>query len=226
MWQVILLSLLTSLQLLITLPLVVLHLLKIQAYRISDKSEINGFTKKLKIFGSSILSNEKPEGFIYGKWYLGFISVTSGQNGKKEKTLYILIKKNRYENIKKTINDDDDDEEESSKIEETEKDKKKEIKMWFRRGNYFWLEYISRMLNMDNYYPRNHQKAIIDDVLCNFKKIKIVMLYGLPGSGKSMIPILTAKHFNGNYCTNGIQQNQEIHYLLYIVKLCQIKRNL
>ena len=199
MWQIILLSLLSSLQLIITFPLVILHLLKIQAFRVSDKSEINGIVNKLKIAGSSILSNEKPEGFIYGKWYLGFISVTTSQNGKKGKTLYILIKKYRYEEIKKTINDDDDDEE-ISETEETKKDKKN-IKIWFRRGNYFWIQYISRMLNVEQYYPRNHQEAIIDDIVCGFKKIKVVMLYGLPGSGKSMIPILTTKKFNGNYCT-------------------------
>ena len=182
----------------VTVPLIVLHLLKIQAYRISDKSEINGFAKKLKIYGSSLLSNEKPEGFIYGKWFLGFISVTSSQNGKKDKTLYILIKKNRYEEVKKTINDDDDDEDD---IKEVKKDKKKEIKMWFRRGNYFWLQYISRVLNVEQYYPRAYQKAIINDILYDYSKIKVVMLYGSPGSGKSMIPILMAKHFNGNYCT-------------------------
>ena len=183
----------------VTIPLIILHLLKIQAYRISDKSEINGFVKKLKIYGSSLLSNEKPEGFIYGKWFLGFISVTSSQNGKKDKTLYILIKNKRYEEVKKTINDDDDDDEDD--IKESEKDKKKEIKMWFRRGNYFWLQYISRMLNVEQYYPRKHQEAVINDILYDYSKIKVVMLYGLPGSGKSMIPILMAKYFNGNYCT-------------------------
>ena len=90
MYQVLLLSLLTSLQVVISIPLIILHIFKLQAFRIADKCEINKFINNLKIKGSTIISNEKPEGFIYGKWYLGYILLSDGQNGKINK-LFISL---------------------------------------------------------------------------------------------------------------------------------------
>ena len=201
MFQILLLSLLTSLQVIVSLPLILLHVLKIQAFRIADKCEINTIINKLNIKGSTIISNEKPEGFIYGKWYLGYILLSIGQNGKINKTLYIIMKKKRYEEIKNKSEDEKLEEFDILKEQSKEKkNKKKDIKLWYRRGNYFWLVYHSRMLNVEQYKPYDYQNEIITDILTDFNKIKVVMLYGPPGSGKSMIPILTAKKYSGNYC--------------------------
>lgn len=197
MFQILLLSLLTSIQVVLSIPLILLHIFNIQGFRISDKCEINNIINKLKIKGSTLVSNDKPEGFIYGKWYLGFISVSNGQNNKTTKTMYIIMKNNKYNEIKDKTN-----EENNKKIDILYKDENetKNIKVWYRRGNYFWLEYHSRLLNVEEYKPYEYQNNIIKNILTNFNKIKIVMLYGEPGSGKSMIPILTAKKCGGHYC--------------------------
>ena len=102
MFQYVLLTLLASIQIIWTLPLIIVQIFKIQMYKITEKSELNKIIDKLNVNKSSIICNDKPEGFIYGKWYIGFIFATDSERSK-EKTLYILLKKSTFEK-----NDDTD----------------------------------------------------------------------------------------------------------------------
>ena len=79
MLNFILLSLLTSLQIFVVVPLVILHIFKIQAYQISDQAEINELITKLNIKRATFIKESKPYGFVYGKWYIGYISKSENE---------------------------------------------------------------------------------------------------------------------------------------------------
>ena len=95
-------ALLSSLQILVTIPLIIGHFFKIQGYRITDQTEKNQILGKLEVEHSTLLHNKKPYGFIYGKWFFGYI--TNHAKGKNnQQILYLLLAKKSFEYIKKEI---------------------------------------------------------------------------------------------------------------------------
>jgi len=105
-------------------------------------------------------------------------------------SIYILCSKTFYKNLINTEKDDTN----------IESDNKNEITVYERHGNYFWLNYSSRVLNVESYTENENQKYVIENILENFNRNLTVILHGKPGSGKSMIGLLLAKKLNGFFC--------------------------
>ena len=129
------LSLLTSLQVFLIIPLVIGHLFKIQAYQIVDQTEKNQILTKLKIHNSTFIMNDKPHGLIYGKWFIGYISKNSNEKGQSQ-TLYLVISKDTYNCLKKDIASETD--KDGNKVEQ------QFITICERTGNPWWWEYKER----------------------------------------------------------------------------------
>ena len=76
-------------------------------------------------------------------------------------------------------------------------EKKEEITIYERKGNFFWMEYSKRQFNVTHFRMRENQEKIIDDMSMYYINSRTnnctSLIYGEPGSGKSMIPILLAK---------------------------------
>ena len=158
MLNFILLSLLTSLQIFVVVPLVILHIFKIQAYQISDQAEINELITKLNIKRATIIKESKPYGFVYGKWYIGYISKSENEK-EGGQTMYLVIRSKDYEKINKEITSEIDKE---GKVVE-----QKFITFWDRTGNPWWWNYRERKYNTTKYMPyepRDYQQNIIDDI--------------------------------------------------------------
>ncbi len=140
--------------------------------------KINGikmakFAKMIKY--SSILSNDEPEGWIYGFWFFGYIYSVKKDKGE-HKELWLLCSKKYYNNNFQQINID----------EETGKPNK--ITYWNREGSFWHLYYNSRLLNLPRNEPNENQLNAINQIIDLYNKNNYVvsLLYGNSGSGKSM----------------------------------------
>ena len=94
MIEFVILSLLTSLQFFFVVPLVIGHVFRIQGYKVTDQTECNTLIRKLKIKHSSLVQNEKPFGFFYGKWFVGYMCSHETQNNHSQIMYLITLKDN------------------------------------------------------------------------------------------------------------------------------------
>jgi len=184
-----------------TIPFILFIMFGVRLYKITNKRQIPMvFTRIGK--NSSYVEDSNPRGWIWGKYYIGYIIENSDSNKNASSKSYniFLLCSNKF--FKELINPD-------SKImkkyeeDDTDKDTSKgKIKFYERQGNYFWLEYKSREINSEHFVAKEHQKKIIEMIKDEYKKTKnnVSIIYGEPGSGKSMISILLAKEMGGYLC--------------------------
>ena len=194
------LSILSSFQIFFIAPLLIGHLFRVQGYKITDQTECNTLIKKLNINRSVFIQNEKPFGFFYGKWFIGYIcSQESPTQQNSGQVMYVVIRRAHFERIKKCseVEIDYNGEPVGQKI----------IKIRERRGNPWWWEYTERQYNATKYLqkePRDYQSEIIKDMLSivNGKASKsgTFFIYGEPGTGKSLLTLLLAKQIGAYYC--------------------------
>ena len=131
-----------------------------------------------KIKHSSIKKdNQKPSGIFVYYCYIGIF--VEKENSSE---IYLLTSTKKYEELVKKEKDE-------------KEEKKEEIKLYERTGNFCWLEYSKRIFDVTKYNVRENQNNIINNIinLYNNKKFCTAFIYGLPGTGKSMIGILLAK---------------------------------
>jgi hypothetical protein len=150
-------------------------------YHIKNKEKVILLSSKIK--DSSITKdNQKPSGFFISYFYIGIF--VEKENSSE---IYLLTSTKQYEELVKKEKDD-------------KEEKKEEIILYERTGNFCWLEYIKRNFNVEKYSSRDNQDPIINTIinLYNNKKMCTAFIYGLPGSGKSMIGILLAKAVKGS----------------------------
>jgi hypothetical protein len=174
-------SFLFSLSFAWSLPFILFRIFKYQLYHIKNKEKVLLLSSKIK--DSSITKdNQKPSGFFISYFYIGIF--VEKENSSQ---IYLLTSTKQYEEL---VKKDKDDKEE----------KKEVINLYERTGNFCWLEYINRNFNVEKYSSRDHQVPIINTIidLYNNKKMCTAFIYGLPGSGKSMIGILLAKALKGS----------------------------
>jgi len=174
-------SFLFSLSFAWSLPFLLFRIFKYQLYHIKNKEKVILLSSKIK--DSSITKdNQKPSGFFISYSYIGIF--VEKENSSE---IYLLTSTKQYEELVKKEKDD-------------KEDKKEEIILYERTGNFCWLEYIKRNFNVEKYSSRDHQDPIINTIinLYNNKKMCTAFIYGLPGSGKSMIGILLAKAVKGS----------------------------
>jgi hypothetical protein len=198
MIEFVLFSLLTSLQFFFVVPLVIGHIFRIQGYKVTDQSECNTLIKRLEIKHSSLVQNEKPFGFFYGKWFVGYMNSHETQNNHSQ-VMYLIMRRSCFENLKKCNENEIDN--------KGERIDQKIIKIRERRGNPWWWEYTERQYNATKFLhkeARDYQNDVINDILTiiNGKSSKsgTFFVYGEPGTGKSLLTLLLAKKIGAYYC--------------------------
>lgn len=200
MIEFVILSILSSFQIFFIAPLLIGHLFRIQGYKITDQTECNTLIKKLDVKRSTFIQNDKPFGFFYGKWFIGYIcSQESSTQQNSGQVMYIVLRRAHFETIKKCseVEIGDNGEQVDQKI----------IKIRERRGNPWWWEYTERQYNATKYLqkePRDYQSEIIKDMLSiidsKASKSGTFFIYGEPGTGKSLLTLLLAKQIGAYYC--------------------------
>lgn len=161
----------------------------ISIHKVSGQ-KMQAFLKEVKI--ASIWNNDEPEGWLLGRWYIGYIHRSQGSRGDITNELLILCGKKFYNiNIGKTEEAD----ETTTGTRGIQNPKK--ITFYEREGNSYWnLYYISRQIACTELDSRANQQNIIEQLHKEFmqRSYVVALLYGEPGTGKSMIPYFLSKY--------------------------------
>jgi len=134
----------------------------LKLFRVSDP-KLTKFLKKINST-SSIISDEQPEEWIIGKFYIGYIQKTKSDNGDKRELLIFCSKKYFEQKIK-----DIDNVTQNENRSETDC---KELIIWERHGGYYWLQYSKRTFDVTDFIPRPDQSSVIDEILELYNKNK------------------------------------------------------
>ena len=214
-------SLLGSVGIIWSLPLILLKLFGLSLYVINDKRKFDNILKKLnnKVISSMYkyqYGECKNNGIIFSYFCVGFI-FEKVEERQKIQELYILLTKKRYESLIK-----DDDDLEIGKIQVVTGT---EIERYDREGSYFRLYYTPRKILFEN-DPTESQRVNQDHIVfCikqfyNLKKHCTAFIHGMPGSGKTSIAYLLAIELNGTVCKtfNPIEPNDTLSNLIDRVK--------
>ena len=174
----------------------------IKLYKITSAIEINKLIKKINIKNYTISNNDKPEGIIWGMWYIGQIHC-SNNDFDNSKLMYILINISKYNKIMSCDNIThcaDTSATENTAI--TNNNNTKNIMYWSRVGSYRFMYYIKRTLDVSKFIPFENQQNIINQITTQYNKKNnlTVFLHGEPGTGKSMLCYLLAKTLDGHLC--------------------------
>jgi hypothetical protein len=198
-------SLVTTIPILYTFPMILAHFFKIQGYKISDQTECNQLINKLQIRRSVFYQNGRPFGLFYGKWYIGYIYSNETQHGSQGQIMYIIMKRATYEITtgKTSLLRPDT----AAAATATAVPENKIIDIRERRGNPWWWEYSDRKYDATKFLkrePRDYQQNIIADILSIIKnkssRSGTFFIYGEPGTGKSLLTLLLAKQIGAYYC--------------------------
>jgi hypothetical protein len=156
----------------------------IRKYKVTG-STVNTIAKMA--FWSSVQDvHGNREGHLFGKWFYSYYEKRVSRDSSNE--MIILAHKSMEDKLICSIglSDEDDD-----------NDSKKEIMMYLREGGMWDLKYKPLKYTPRIKVPMQHQKTIIDQVLNNYDKhtYSTTLVYGTPGTGKSMIGELMAQEF-------------------------------
>lgn len=173
----------------------------LRLYTLTKKEECKRIQKKIGTACSNITDNDKGYGYSFGYWYVMVISITNGDNGDHY-NITLIATESSYENLIKNDYDDKitltDD-----KITLTN-EKKVNISIYECIGSFYNRWYKKREIKIPSIISRPNQQTILDQIIINQTKTKhtVVFIHGHPGSGKSMIGLLLANHYNGSYCNS------------------------
>lgn len=164
-----------------------INLQKVSGYRLEQ------FRKT--ITRASIWNNDEPEGWVAGRWFFGYLYKSESARGNITYELYIVCTR-RFYNVRIAKIEDSSDTDDTDATSNNEKAKKKHITFYTLEGNAYWSRYYSnRQLALTMLEPRSSQSTIIKKLRAEYdtKKYAVALLYGAPGTGKSMVPYFLAK---------------------------------
>lgn len=173
------------------LPLMILYFFNIRLFHITDKKTILAICKKLPN-RSTMLSDSKMSGYIWGFWYVGNITTYTNINKVEKTNLYLITTQKHFNTI-------------TQEKEEKEENNINHITTYDRFGNYYCLEY-SKRTNTIEYIATPKQKEIMERITDNYNdttnmsRAVVCMLSGSTGVGKSTLPFILAREFKGSIC--------------------------
>jgi hypothetical protein len=221
-------SLLGSIGIVWSLPLIALKVFGVSLYVINDKRKFDSVLKKLndKVVSSMFkyqYGECKNNGIIFSRFCIGFI-FEKVEERQKIQELYILLSKKRYDTL---IKDDEENDIETGKFSIVIGT---DIERYDREGNYFRLYYTPRKIlfvNDPTEIQRYSQENIVSRIIefYNTKKRCTAFIHGLPGSGKTTIAYLLATELNGTLCKtfNPIEPGDTLSNLIDRVKPNKMK---
>lgn len=172
-------------------PLIILYFFNIRLFHITDRKMILSICKKLPT-RSTMISDYKMSGYIWGLWYVGNITTYTNMNKIEKTNLYLITTQKQFDTLVQ------------EKLDK-EEDNSNQITTYDRFGNYYGLEY-SKRTNTIEYIATPKQKEIIENITAhyndthNLSRSVVCMLSGSTGVGKSTLPFILAREFKGSIC--------------------------
>jgi hypothetical protein len=162
------------------------------SFEITTNTLVSSVVKKLPKRSSIIRNNFQIGKYFYGKWYIGYIDETESHN----QMIKIFTHRDYYKELIAT--------ETPNELFAAKKNQTINITYLAKIGGFAWIRYNERKLNVSNFNLQPRQRTIIYAINNIFKKKNhlTVLVYGSPGIGKSMVPILLAKQLKGAYCNS------------------------
>lgn len=157
-------------------------------YYIDEDKHIQALRKKF-LGCSSMLSNNEALGWVFGQWFIGYITVNGDARNKSYKA-YLLAHRDLFEKITQGQNE----------IHRSAIVKRITVNIYDRCGSYDYFYYTERKLDVTDFIPRdNQQKAV--DLISGYYKTKrnaVVLLSGPTSAGKSIVSLLLARALQGS----------------------------
>jgi hypothetical protein len=154
---------------------------------VTDANVITCISKNIK-YATIRNENDDPSGLFIGNYYVGFIS--ERLNKDSSGLLYCLATKPIFKQL--------------TKKEHIISDENKDIfiSLLTLKGNYYYRYSRKREIECSNYIPKPNQEQVIENTIqyYNNNNMCVTMIYGNPGTGKSIIGLLIAKQLNGSFC--------------------------
>jgi hypothetical protein len=179
-------------------------------YNINDSNVITCISKNIK--HSTIRDEDhEPYGLFIGYYYIGYISQRI--NKDTPGILYCLATQQTLKELSK------------KQYIDTEENKYF-ISLITLRGNYYCRQPRKRDLECSRYIPKENQVQVIDETInyYNENHVCVTMIYGLPGTGKSIVGLLIAKKLKGSFCKT-YDPTIAGDTLEYIYDKAQVKKN-
>lgn len=179
-----------------SVPFLLFYIFDYRLYHIKKKKDIVLIIKRLKTNISTITDDDSnPCGIVFGKWFVAYVIeyYTNTHDGCC-KEIYIFCKKQQYLSLTKDNNIH------YNQLNST----KAGITIWERSGTFYQLSYSNRPLHIEKYEPFPNQKEILTKLKKEYatNNYCITFINGIPGIGKSFIPILLANELNCTYCND------------------------
>jgi hypothetical protein len=155
-------------------------LLGVKVYRIAG-IKMRQFSRKTSNH-STIQSDGDPDGWIVGKWYIGYFHTQESLRAGDKRSLYILMTSKSYASLIDGIS--------------TGEVQSKKIKYYFREGVFWHLTYTCLPnVKIPSHVVRPPQSDAISRILAFYREHEycIAFLEGPPGTGKSTTPFLLAR---------------------------------
>ena len=169
------------------------QLFGIRLYILKRKEECQQIQKKLGSWCSHMSEDGKGYGYSFGYWYFLHVSIDISDYGDKY-TIWMISTEDSYSKITAV--------EDIHKKVVVEAIPELSFDILQRYGSFNNPYYLKRKLKMP-VEPMPKQKIILDEIQESYTKKGhyVVFIYGEPGTGKSMIPLLMANCVKGMYCS-------------------------
>lgn len=176
-----------------TLPFLLARFIRCSLNKLSGQ-RMQQFLKT--VTWASVWNNEEPEGFVVGRWYIGYVYENHGPRGEVTNKMWLFCSRRFYNiHIAKTEVAAD-----AADTGESTPRMAKQVQLCELDGNAVWnLHFITRSIPVTDLDPRTQQQNAINTIMETYKKMGYVvaLLYGEPGKGKSMISLFLAKWLLG-----------------------------
>lgn len=166
----------------------------IYRYSIKDQEVCKTIQKKITR-ATIITSSGKRQGYSIGRWYILELSNTGYEEGLVAKIIGTKKSVEMLMNDEKEIPLKKDGDVINQPKQQTS------LTIIENAGQKWRADFYKRKIKMNKLTPRPEQKEIITEILDQYKKNNstVTMIYGPPGSGKSMLSYLLADELKANY---------------------------
>jgi hypothetical protein len=190
-------------------PFIIFKLIKFKLYHITDPDIVATLINQIKISGS-YKSNNKERGIFYGRWYIG--SIRSDEYDDEKTNIYILCSQTMYNRLSdlnmlgihlSQTNGNNNDKTDLNTAMENIKSKYKFISIYnFNLTAYHGnISEPRKMIIPYNKYS-TEQQTLINLITSAYNKYcnHTCIVYGQPGSGKSVLALALAQKFESSLC--------------------------